>query len=172
MIVTNLNMKKEHDILFKPIIWAYIKEYNKAGDAHVKKKLKEGLKDTLKKWSDQKVKMISKSVYHRAQTKYPEIDPFELMWPQRNKMGKVKYEGKNPKSWLVWEHTTPLAELFETLIKCTSETDVSKTMKNYSGVCWISRKEDDLLNKNKYRSKRPGGWKKCYKECGIYLVSR
>ena len=37
-------------------------------------------------------------------------------------------------------------------------------------VAWITRAEDACLDKNEYKDSRPGGWRKCYKECGIDVV--
>ena len=47
---------------FSNIILSYVTEYRLVNDLYLKRKLKEGLKDTLKKWSDQPVKMVSKKV--------------------------------------------------------------------------------------------------------------
>ena len=44
-------------------------------------------------------------------------------------------------------------------------------MNNYSGVCWITRQEDDLLNKNKFRNNRNGKWEKCYEKCNIKIIN-
>jgi hypothetical protein len=136
----------------------------------LKKKIKEGLKDTLKKWTDKNVKMVSKKVMERSKKEIYSVDPFQLLWTDRNKLGKVQVQGKSSKSWLVWEHTTPLNEFYKTLTECKSEKDVENSMKKYSGVCWISRDEDNALNAKKYRSRRPGGWQKCYEECSIEIV--
>lgn len=164
-------METEQDRLFKPVIWAYVQMYKRAEDKFVKKKLKEGLKDTLKKWTDHNVKMVSKEVMERCKQETPSIDPFKLLWTERKKLGMFCVEGKKPKSWLVWEHTTPLNEFYITLTECSTEEEVTEAMKNYSGVCWISRREDYLLNDKKYQSKRPGGWQKCYEECSIEIIT-
>ena len=154
------------DIAFKPIIWLFIQQYNSTNDLYIKKKLKEALKDTLKKMTDQKVTMVSEAVFLACQ----EInqDPFELLWTKRNILGK----DENGKSLLLWEHSTPLAEYFESLIKCNSETEVEETIENYSGVCWLMRHEDNLLNKSGFRAKRPGGWEETYNKCGIKIIRK
>ena len=156
--------------LFIPVIWQYIQSYNKATDICAKKKLKEGLKDSLKKWSDQPVKMVSKKVFERCNQKSPSINPFNLEWMDRFLLNDKSFDKDIKKSWLVWEHTTPLNEFFKILINCKNEIEVQVALNGYSGVCWISREEDNCLNKMKYRSHRPGGWLKCYNECGIEVI--
>ena len=49
---------------------------------------------------------------------------------------------------------------------------VRRWMQSYSGVCWITREEDDELNRKGYKSVRPGGWFECYTRCGIKVVPR
>ena len=150
---------------FAPLIWSAVECYNKATEDYSKKKLKEALKDCLKKWSDQPVKMVSENVFNMA--KNCGIDAFKLMWPDRNVFDKI-----GNKSSIVWEHTTPLNEFYLSLIESKDIDEVKDKLINYSGVCWITREEDNLLNKNKFRSNRPGGWAKCYGDCQIKIVKR
>jgi hypothetical protein len=155
-------MEDESIRLFAPVIWAYVESLRKVKNKDVTKNLKGGLKTTLQKWTDQPVKMVSNKVWDECQNHTTKTDPFELLYEDRNKLGKV-----DGKLRLVWEHTTPLSKFYDVLIKCENIEDVIEELKNYTGVCWISREEDNLLNKKGYRDKRPGGWEKCYKECGI-----
>ena len=67
----------------------YVIEYKSAEDIFIKRKFKEGLKDTLKNWLDQSVKMASKKVIEKAYSIDPKIDPFKLKWPDRNKLGEI-----------------------------------------------------------------------------------
>ena len=76
----------EHTKSFLPIVWSYVKQYNLTEDLFVKKKLKEGLKDTLKKMTDQKVAMVSEAVMIACNK--ISVDPFELLWTDRNVLGK------------------------------------------------------------------------------------
>lgn len=150
---------------FAPLIWMAVECHNKATDAYSKKKLKEALKDCLKKWSDQPVKMISESVYQLGIKN--NINPFDLMWTNR-----YVFDKNAVKASIVWEHTTPLNEFYQTLVKCKSQADIELELAKYSGVCWITREEDDRLNKNKFRANRPGGWKKCYDKCEIKIIRK
>lgn len=155
-----------HTKAFLPIVHLYVKQHNDETDPFIKKKLKEALKDTLKKMTDQKVTMVSEAVMNACQPLG--IDPFELLWTKRNILG----QDENGKSLLLWEHTTPLAEYFESLIACKSEQEVNKVVENYSGVCWLMRHEDNALNAGGFRSKRPGGWEEVYESCGIKIIRK
>ena len=165
-----MNNETDFDIHFLPVIHSYVKSYQEVKEPFLKKKLKEGLKDTLKKWTDQPVKMVSQSVLEKASQMSPPINPYDLMYTDRKKLGMVESGDKLPKSWLVWEHSTPLNELYQNLVECRSLEEIKDVLSNYSGVCWISRDEDNQLNKNGFRSTRPGGWKECYKQCGINFI--
>lgn len=156
----------EQNIAFKPIIWLFVQQYNLAQDNFVKKKLKEAMKDTIKKMTDQKVTMVSEAVWDEC--KKVGVDPFELLWTKRNILG----QDENSKSFLLWEHSTPIGEFFDTLIKCESEDKVAEAIKNYSGVCWLMRHEDNMLNKSGFRAGRPGGWEKIYNQCGIKIIKK
>jgi len=154
----------DQDNAFKPIIEASVITYNATSNTMAKLKIKESLKETIKKWTDQPVNMVSVAVMQECEKRG--INPFELLWPKRNIIGK----DENGKSLLLWEHTTPIGELFDQFIKCKSGDEIENVMSSYSGVCWIMRHEDNALNKSKYRSKRPGGWKSCYESCGIEVI--
>jgi hypothetical protein len=156
----------DHTQAFRPIIFLFVQQINKTKDSIIKKKLNEALKDTLKKMTDQPVQMVSEAAWEACQAK--KLNPFDLMWPDRNILGK----DITGKSLLLWEHTTPIGELYEILIKCKSEVEIQDTLENYSGVCWIMRYEDNLLNENGFRSKRPEGWQKAYEACGIKIVRK
>ena len=155
-----------HTKAFLPIVHLYVKQHNNETDLFIKKKLKEALKDTLKKMTDQKVTMVSDAVLEACQPLG--IDPFELLWTKRNVLGK----DEKGKSLLLWEHTTPLAEYFESLITCGSEQEINEVVENYSGVCWLMRHEDNVLNASGFRSKRPGGWEEVYESCGIKIIRK
>lgn len=64
------------------------------------------------------------------------------------------------------EHCHPISELSERIIKGEPFDVVRKD--NFTA--WILKSEDNKLNKNGFRNKRPGGWKQCYKKCDIKVV--
>ena len=56
------------------------------------------------------------------------------------------------------------------LSKCKTLEEVKQTMRDYSGVCVISRPEDDCLRTGGYNMNRPDGWKRAYDSCGIGVL--
>lgn len=154
-----------HDEAFLTVLWAYVRQHRQATHSATRKKLREGLKDALKKWTDMPVKMASEAAAALAANCRQDI--FRLMWTDRHRCGVEAGRSK-----ILWEHTTPLNEAFETLAACADEAEVRRWMQGYSGVCWITRDEDDELNRRGYKSKRPGGWRDCYTRCGIMVLER
>ena len=156
----------KQDLEFTPVIWSLVQAYNESNDDFSQKKLKEALKDVIKKWTDQPVTMVSKKVLELS--KKVDINPFDLMWPKREALGR----DNTGKSILVWEHTTPNKEITDIFLSCKSLNDIKKAMSNYSRVCWITRDEDNRLTSLGYKSSRPGGWKKCYESAGIEIITK
>lgn len=151
---------------FAPAIFEYVIGYNEAHqNSHLKKKLKEAIKTSLHKWSDRYPDIVSKKAYDLA--KNYNVDLFQMLWPDRQKCGMT-----NGKSNLVFEHSTPNEELFKSLIKCTNIEGIKNILNSYSGVCWTTRDEDDILNIKGYKSRREGGWEMCYKDCGIEIIRK
>ena len=68
------------------------------------------------------------------------------------------------------EHTTPVNIFINELLKCESLENVVRVMNEYTGVCLITREEDDFLNRSGFMSKRPDGWKVAYDACGIEVM--
>ena len=121
------------------------------------------LRKMVAKYTDRSPTMGSKKALELANRYNRNL--FEMRWSHRNKCGKV-----NSKPALMWEHTTPNSKLCDKLIACKLESEIFQALKNYSGVCWITREEDNALNAAGYLNKRPGGWKRCYKYVGIDVI--
>ena len=159
------------DEFFVPLIWAHVQQHQKAvrklgPKERTCKKIRESLNACILKWSDGPTSMISKKALEFFETRFPHIDPKKINWHQKYLLGKD--DGKRGN--LVWEHTTPVNLLLNDLLVASSRKEVEEILNNYSGVCLITRGEDDLLNANKMRTVRPGGWEKCYEACGIEVV--
>jgi len=69
---------------------------------------------------------------------------------------------------ILLEHPYPLGKFINDLLK-TPDDLLLVNLINYPPLVWITREEDNELNSKGYTTKRPGGWKKCYDECGIIL---
>lgn len=64
------------------------------------------------------------------------------------------------------DHCNPVNQLVERILN--EGEDVAKIVdENYTAI--ITKEDDDLINKNKYRSKRPNGWQDAYKKSGVSL---
>lgn len=158
--------KFEFDTAFYLIIWEVIKSINREKDITIKRELIATLKVIIQKYTNFPTQMVSKSAFTLCDKM--KIDPFKLKWSQRGILGKVS--SKNiEKNRIIWEHVIPLSETIQDLIKCKSKDEVLLYLNNYPGTCLITRQEDDQLNE-KYKSKRPGGWQKIYKDLGIEII--
>lgn len=122
----------------------------------------------LRKWCDLQVPILfSEKANELIEKQEKELVTVGLpifSWADRFYCGK----DKKGRSKLVYEHTTPISELFIELCETKTQEEIEVKLSNYSGVCWITREEDDILTK-KFRTKRPNGWRECYKECGIVV---
>ena len=65
------------------------------------------------------------------------------------------------------EHCVPISELVDLVLN--SDVPVADIVK-LETVAWITRAEDACLRGAGYAHSRPGGWQKCYAECGIDVV--
>jgi hypothetical protein len=74
--------------------------------------------------------------------------------------------GEPNKPSLVLEHTTPISYFIESML-VTDEARWALRLQLYGQLCWVTREEDDTLNLNGFRHKRPDGWVNCYNHCGI-----
>ena len=63
-------------------------------------------------------------------------------------------------------------ETYQSFVKCQSQEELKEAMSNHTGVCWITREEDDRLNKSGFRSKREEGWQAVYEKCDIKVIVR
>lgn len=148
---------------FAPALHKLIEEYQKATNPYLKKKLREAINCVLRKFSDRYPVGVSVNAKKLASTY--EVDLCDKLWTDKNICGQT-----GNKSNIVWEHTTPIKELIDKLIKCKDIACVKNILNDYSGVVWITRQEDDCLISKGYKDKRPGGWKRCYEDCGIIII--
>ena len=154
---------REHAEKWMPgFLWA-INLHKKATDDTDRSIARTLLRELVAKYSDRPPMMASKKALALAESKNKNL--FEMRWAHRNRCGKV-----NGKPALMWEHTTPNSTLCDKLMDCKTGEEIIKELMYYSGVCWITREEDDALNAAGYLTKRPEGWKNCYKSVGIEVI--
>ena len=154
---------REHAEKWMPgFLWA-INLHKKATDDTDRSIARTLLRKIVAKYSDRPPTMASKKALALAESKNKNLS--EMRWAHRNRCGKI-----NGKPALMWEHTTPNSTLCDKLMNCKTEEEIIEELMSYSGVCWITREEDDALNAAGYLRKRPQGWKNCYKSVGIEVI--
>lgn len=151
-------MIQELNQLNVPIILNVLEKLSQVKDKRVRSQLRKTSRRSFQFYSEELPRMISLKALEVFQTKG--VDPQTI-----GSFSKTKGINKD----LVLEHTTPIMEFIDELLSLPVE-DREDRILNYSGVCWVTKEEDKLLEK-KYRTKRQGQWEKCYKECGIDFVS-
>jgi hypothetical protein len=129
-------------------------------------RMKKAFQYAIREWTKKSHKIISKKVAEHFIKNFPDVNPFSIVWGQRKKYGMV-----GGKSFLLFEHTTPVSVFLTSLSKVKTLEDVKNSMKEYSGICVITRDEDDCLNRSGFTSKRPDGWIQSYSTCGIEVMN-
>lgn len=69
---------------------------------------------------------------------------------------------------IILEHCNTLSFLLEKIFD--KKGNIKSILKRDLLTAWITKEEDEDLNKNGYRNKRPGGWDMCYYKCKIALI--
>ena len=122
---------------------------------------KRALNRLLRAWTDYPANYVSENclkMFRKEKIDVAAIDRRHTLIFGRNEEGKSK---------IVFEHSTPINDLINTLMINTSIEEVNTVLKNYSGVCWITREEDDFLNDKGFKNTRNGKWAKQYENCKI-----
>ena len=70
------------------------------------------------------------------------------------------------KKLLTREHVVPISAMQRDLMDWTKKP-MAEILENDFDLALITAEEDRALSKAGYKSKRPGGWRECYKKCGI-----
>tara|TARA_B100002051_G_C16356856_1_gene449104 strand:+ start:61 stop:576 length:516 start_codon:yes stop_codon:yes gene_type:complete len=149
---------------FSKVLFCLVEQYNNTYD-EIGSRLKESAHTMLRNWCKLQMPLLySDAAWEMVNSGRNYFEDPGLSWHSINGYGK---DGKG-RSNLVFEHTTPIAEFFNELLTCKSQIEVLDKLDSYSGICWITREEKDRLTK-KYHHKRPGGWRKCYEDCGIIV---
>ena len=153
---------------FLPIMWVFVQSYQASKNEFLKKKIKEALKRAIYKWTDLPPKYVSTEIIRLFEENGIKEDPFSLIYPDRTILGR-DIDGK---TIMLWEHTTTNHETYQSFVKCQSQSELEKVMSSHTGVCWITREEDNRLNKGGFRSSREAGWKETYAKCDIQVIQK
>lgn len=154
---------------FAEILWVTIQQYNQS-QGYTKDRLKWTIDREVRFWTDGRVPYISKTIADIFINEYSNENPFDIRYDNRKRYGMITLD-KIKQSRFMLEHTTPVGECIVNLVKSESLEDIKNIMKNYSGVCVLTREEDNCLNKNGFRRKRKDGWKMAYDKCGIDVMT-
>ena len=90
----------------------------------------------LRAWTDYPANYVSENclkIFRKAKIDVAKLDRRHTLILGRNKENKSK---------IVFEHSTPINDLIAVLINTNTLEDLNIVLKNYSGVCWITREED------------------------------
>lgn len=161
-----------YDVDIEPFIeitWQILLQYKKSY-GYTQDRLKWLLDRALRFATDGVPKFISKKVADIFIIEYPNENPFLLRYDIRYRFGEVFVNTKR-KSRLLLEHTTPVGEVINKIIKVNTRQEVSSILMNYSGVCVVTRDEDITLNKNGFSKKRNNDWNCAYKTCNIETLT-
>ena len=97
---------------------------------------KRALNKVLRAWTDYPAYYVSENclkMFRKAKIDVAVLDRRHTLILGRNKKRKSK---------IVFEHSTPINDLIAVLINTNTLEDLNIVLKNYSGVCWITREED------------------------------
>lgn len=153
---------------FIDVVYSYVASIQKSPKEY-HKPLKGGLDMALRIITGSHVSFVSEKLLDYLYANKIMVNPFDLIWEERHKMGHISLNSRKY-SMAVWEHTIPIKEFRENLIRKNDKDTIVKTLFEYPGVAWISREEDLKLSKLGYKTKRPGGFLKCYEQAGIKLL--
>lgn len=152
----------EHEEDWTHLIYSSIKLLKACNlNNHHYRNAKRALNRILRAWTDYPANYVSESclkLFNCEKIDFSNIDRRHTLILGRNKEGK---------SMIVFEHSTPVNELIATLMRLNTLENINTALKNYSGVCWITREEDNRLNEHGFKNNRNGNWEECYKLCGI-----
>ena len=171
LIQDSRHMHKNNHIseAFIEVIYAYINAIEKLSKDQ-SRPLKGRLDMALRILTGSHVTFISKEILKRIQEQRLELNPFNLKWEQRHSMGQIIMNNRK-QSYAIWEHTLPIREFRENLLLCVNKEEIIEQIKEYPGVAWISREENNKLNALGYQRKRPNGFLTCYQKAGITLLN-
>lgn len=151
-----MESQRVKDIL--PAVIGNIQSYNNTTDKKTKHAIRYGMRRLIQYATEAEPKIISQRALSICQSK-------GIDW---TKLKKNVPSGIKGKPAVLGDHSEPLMELVWSIYRA-EEAQIEQILIDYPPICWITREEDDTLNRNGFKNKRPGGWKKIYDQCGIVL---
>lgn len=109
---------------------------------------------------------VSKAALAEAQSLG--LNPVEILSGNYNAESLKKYDKGHKK--LMHEHVVPVKEITKAIENPQHYENVEEII-DMMEIALITKNEDKKLTAKGFQSERPGGWKKCYEECGIEIVT-
>jgi hypothetical protein len=133
-------------------------------------RLNESISEDIKKASTFKTHKKSKAAEKLYKTrKKADKSGFELELEKQNWHTQSRFDGKNRREGQFHvEHKTPVSALRDECRKCDSVDGILNILNNNLVVVWITKEENERLDKNKSRTKRPDP-DLAYKMAGIVI---
>lgn len=155
-----------------------VKYYGTMNDHHFRSRLKSSIKLLIREYTDSfPVQYASEAAIDMVNNYIPGNAGI-TRWENVTSIYALHYKdhdfcnGPKGKPKLVLDHTTPVNEIRDKVLRCDSPEEIMVILHNYGFLCWITREEDNMLNNHGYRNMRPNGWTNCYQECGINFSAR
>ncbi len=158
---------ENYDASFSRIAWSHVVELRRSNDDLIKKQIFGNFNHLIRVWSGNRAKFISHKALELFSGIKPDLNPFDVRWEQRNILG---FDSPR-KPRIVWEHSLPVGQFIKELSTIETFEIFEPKFLEYPGACWITREEDDKLNSSGFKNGRPGGYLKCYTQCGIEVIS-
>lgn len=157
----------EHESLWVELFHANVVLLrNCVGNSNHERNAKRALNRLIRAWTDYPATYVSLRCLNELTKNGVDVKQID----RRHTLILGRTKGTIKKSVLVFEHVIPVNQFIQELIELETRQEINKALRDYPGVCWITRQEDDQLNKNGYKNKRNRGWFECYVECGINPV--
>lgn len=155
-------------IFIKVRVWKVLEAQNK-DDPRIPR-FKESISEDIKKASTFKAHKKSEAaeeIYKNS--KAAGMSGFELELEEQNWHTQSRFDGKKRREGQFHvEHKTPVSALRDECRKCHSVDGILNILNNNLVVVWITKEENERLDKNKYRTKRPDP-DLAYKMAGIVI---
>ena len=114
---------------FIDVVYSYVASIQKSPKEY-HKPLKGGLDMALRIITGSHVSFVSEKVLDYLYANKIMVNPFDLIWEERHKMGLISLNSRKY-SMAVWEHTIPIKEFRESLIRKNDKDAIVETLFEY-----------------------------------------
>jgi len=126
-----------------------------------RQRLREAINDDIRKYSNFLPHRVSKAAARLAGELTPSIDLALHNWHSQGRFDKKR-------TLFVTEHFNPVSRIVDLCIDAGSIEAIEKILAHDLRIVWVTREEDQRLNKNGHRSDRPDA-DEAYRLAGIEI---